>query len=208
VLHVLTLDGQHREIRLHARGIVETDDSPPAPDIDDDLPPELFLRGSALTAPDAAVTAFANRFAEAVANDRLAGLNALLQALADVMPYTPGQTDVFTSAAVAFAHGQGVCQDHAHVFIACARRLGIAARYVSGYLATDTEHVASHAWAEAWMGAGWLGFDVSNRCLAGNRYVKLAAGMDYLDACPVRGVRQGGGIESMHAVARVGISDQ
>ncbi|WP_460526911.1 transglutaminase family protein [Chitinimonas naiadis] len=203
VLHVLTLDKPHSEIRLRAVGLVETSDAAPGPELDDSLPPALFLRDSTLTHADAALTTFARAFAPAIASDMLGGLHALMAALGEHMPYTPGATDAATPAADAFANRHGVCQDHSQVFATCARLLGIPARYVSGYLAADTEHVASHAWAEVWLLDGWLGFDVSNQCLADQRYVKLAIGQDYLDACPVRGVRVGGGMEAMLATVQV-----
>ena len=130
-------------------------------------------------------------------------LHTLMRALGEHMPYTPGFTDAATPAAEAFASRLGVCQDHAQVFVTCARLLGLPARYVSGYLAADAEHVASHAWAEVRLAEGWLGFDVSNQCLADGRYVKLAIGADYLDACPVRGMRLGGGGEAMQAQVQV-----
>jgi transglutaminase-like putative cysteine protease len=114
--------------------------------------------------------------------------------------YQPGSTAVETSAVEAFAGGKGVCQDHAHAFLACARSLGIPARYVSGYLFTDSEdHLASHAWAEAWLDDAWYSFDVTNCLAKPERHLKLAVGLDYLDACPVRGMRRGGGAEQMHA---------
>jgi len=209
-MHVLTLDRPHSEIHLHACGVVETDDGPPTPDPRDGrFPPEVFLRDSPLTQADAALRDFAAAHAAAVAADAREGLMAMLQALALHMPYTPGSTDAATPAAEAFAARLGVCQDHAQVFATCARLLGIPTRYVSGYLAADTEHVASHAWAEARLpgsaeeGGGWLGFDVSNQCLADGRYVQLAMGADYLDACPVRGMRLGGGQEALRAAVRV-----
>lgn len=207
-LHVLTLDKPHREIRLRAHGVVETVDGPARPLADAGLPPQVFLRSSPLSEADGPLSAFAHSFDQAIAADRLHGLHALMAALVEHMPYTPGSTDVATPAAQAFAQASGVCQDHAQVFAACARILGVPARYVSGYLAADAEHVASHAWAEAWLDEGWLGFDVSNQCLAEGRHVKLAVGLDYLDACPVRGVRTGGGLEAMHAVARVAPAEQ
>jgi transglutaminase-like putative cysteine protease len=83
---------------------------------------------------------------------------------------------------------------------------------VSGYVqASDhsawsggqSAEVASHAWAEAWIGNRWVSFDVSNARAAGSGHVKLAVGLDYLDACPIRGVRLGGGDESMNASAEV-----
>jgi transglutaminase-like putative cysteine protease len=97
-----------------------------------------------------------------------------------------------------------VCQDHTHVFLACCRALGLPARYVSGYLySQDSEHVASHAWAEVWQDGSWHTFDVTNQTRLPRHHLKLAVGLDYMDACPVRGVRFGGGIESLKAVAEV-----
>ena len=203
VMHVLSMDRPHSEIRLRAEGLVDTVDGPPRPDPQDAFPPELFLRDSALTRADAALRAFAQAHAGGVAADTRDGLLALMQALGVQMPYTPGFTDAATPAAEAFERRLGVCQDHAQVFATCARLLGVPVRYVSGYLATDDHHVASHAWAEARLTEGWLGFDVSNQCLADGRYVKLAIGADYLDACPVRGMRLGGGGEAMQAQVQV-----
>ena len=81
--------------------------------------------------------------------------------------YKTGVSTVDTTAAEALARGAGVAQDHAHVFIACCRRLGVPARYVSGYLRNDDPglHVGrtSHSWAEAWVpGLDWVGFDPAN----------------------------------------------
>ena len=90
--------------------------------------------------------------------------------------------------------GSGVCQDHTHIFIAAARRLGFPARYVSGYLMLDrcAEQAASHAWAEAHVGGlGWVAFDVANGISADERYVRVATGRDYRDAMPVSGIRFG-----------------
>ena len=80
------------------------------------------------------------------------------------------------------------------------RYLGVPARYVSGYLySDDSEHLASHAWAEAWVDGLWYCFDITNGMSRPQRHLKLAIGLDYLDACPVRGMRRGGGSEQMHA---------
>ena len=90
--------------------------------------------------------------------------------------------------------GPGVCQDHAHIFIAAARLLGFPARYVSGYLMmNDTvDQAASHAWAEAHVdGLGWVAFDAANGISPDERYVRMAAGRDYRDAMPVSGIRLG-----------------
>ncbi|MEJ6007660.1 transglutaminase family protein [Paucibacter sp. AS339] len=208
--HVLTLDKPHSEIHLCAHGVIETSELPPAPQPGDGpFPPAVFLRDSPLTQADAALRAFAQQYAQRIAADPMQGLLSLQEALGRLMPYTPGTTDAATPAAEAFARASGVCQDHAQVFATCARLLGLPTRYVSGYLAADVEHVASHGWAEVRLpgtpaeGGGWLGFDVSNQCLADARYVKLAIGLDYLDACPVRGMRLGGGLEALQAAVHI-----
>jgi transglutaminase-like putative cysteine protease len=106
-----------------------------------------------------------------------------------------GATDVLTTADEALHEGAGVCQDHAHIMIAVARSLGIPARYVSGYLWPGHQGVtlASHAWVDAYVpGPGWLSFDPANACRPSTSYVRVAIGLDYFDAPPVRGVRRGG----------------
>ena len=93
------------------------------------------------------------------------------------------------------------------MFVALARELGVPARYVSGYAySPNREQVASHAWAEAWIGSRWVGFDVSRAGRAEDARLKLAVGLDYLDACPVRGVRLGGGDEQLSTRAEVSVS--
>jgi transglutaminase-like putative cysteine protease len=102
-------------------------------------------------------------------------------------------THVATTAAEAFDKKSGVCQDFAHLFIACARELSIPARYVSGYfLRSDGEghQPASHAWAEAHVDdLGWVGFDPAHGLSPDDAYVRVAAALDYLGAAPVRGAR-------------------
>ncbi|WP_148714627.1 transglutaminase family protein [Chitinolyticbacter meiyuanensis] len=199
--HLLTLDGVPHELRIVAAGRVET--FPARPHVDA-LPHDLFRRSTALTRADDEIAAFAERYRQLVAVHGRHGLLDLMADLLDRMPYTPGETDSETTAAAAFQLGRGVCQDHSHVFLAASRELGLPARYVSGYLYTDhDEHVASHAWTEVWCGDGWYGFDASNGCVPDERYVRLAIGLDYLEASPVRGVRRGGGEETLVSRALV-----
>ncbi len=200
ILHVLTLDRPHQEIRLTVQGQVDiTEDN--AEDSDDRLSPLVFGRCSDLTQADDAITELAQRH---YTTPLLAGLERLSRDILDLMPFTPGATDVASSAIEALHGGKGVCQDHTHVFLACCRALGLPARYVSGYLFTDhTEHVASHAWAEVWQDGSWHTFDVTNQTRSPGHHLKLAVGLDYMDACPVRGVRYGGGVESLQAIAHV-----
>jgi transglutaminase-like putative cysteine protease len=119
--------------------------------------------------------------------------------------YQPGITHSATAAAEAFGARAGVCQDHAHIFVACCRHLGLPARYVSGYLGTAGDgRMASHAWAEAWVeGEGWRSYDIANRLRPAGHHVRVAVGLDYLDACPVRGFRRGGLGESLEVEVRV-----
>lgn len=204
ILHVLTLDRPHDHIRIKAHGEVEIMDEM-LEDEDQRLSPLVFRRETQITRADAAIRQFCAPFADAQSVSHLADLSA---ALLERMPYTPGTTVVSSTAAEAFANNSGVCQDHTHVFLSCCRVLGLPARYVSGYLYTDdSAHVASHAWAEVWMADVWHTFDVTNQVCAPVQHLKLAVGLDYLDACPVRGVRYGGGVESMYAFALVERSD-
>jgi transglutaminase-like putative cysteine protease len=205
--HVLVIDKPHQEIRIRARGEVEVEDEPlTLPDTGPHRP-DLYMRSTELTTQDEALVRFTQGFRAQTANSRAAALESLMAAVREKVDYRPGVTHVKTSAAQAFARGAGVCQDHAHVFVSCCRQLNIPARYVSGYLAsgtgatngdgTETE-MASHAWAEAWIdGVGWQGFDVANQVRAQGRHVRVAVGLDYLDACPVRGFHRGGSGESL-----------
>ena len=106
----------------------------------------------------------------------------------DYYTYTPGETNVMTTAGEAFAAGKGVCQDYAHVLIALCRMAGMPARYVSGLFVGEG---ASHAWAEVWMDGLWYGIDPTHNRLTDETYLKLCIGRDYSD-CPIeRGVFSG-----------------
>ncbi|MBC2665664.1 transglutaminase family protein [Novosphingobium flavum] len=126
--------------------------------------------------------------------DALALLHGLSRAVVEAVDYAPGHTDVATTGEAALAAGKGVCQDHVHVFIGCARALGVPARYVSGYLMMNdrVEQEAGHAWAEAHVdGLGWVGFDIANGICPDARYVRVASGRDYAEAAPVIGINLG-----------------
>lgn len=203
--HVLTLDTEYESLRIRAQGRVEVGGNP-SPDAVEPINPLVFLRPTALTTPDHALTEFAHAERAAIARDAGAGLTGLMLAIAERMPYRPGSTSVSHTAAESFSLGAGVCQDHTHVFLACCRALGVPARYVSGYVdPVGDQPATSHAWAEAWVAGRWMSFDVSNRRADESGYLRLATGRDYLDACPVRGVRAGGGEEllSVHVTVKV-----
>lgn len=151
----------------------------------------LFSHETALTAAGPLVGEIADAVPGGGDLDRLHALSGLIR---ERVAYAVGATDAATAAEEAVARGQGVCQDHSHIFLAAARRMGFPARYVSGYLMLDdaVEQVATHAWAEAHVdGLGWVAFDVSNGIAPDERYVRLATGRDYRDAMPVSGIRLG-----------------
>ena len=111
-------------------------------------------------------------------------------------------TTVSTSVDEVLQLRRGVCQDFAHLMLACLRAHGLAARYMSGYLLTDPPPGmprlmgvdASHAWVAAFLpGHGWVEFDPTNNQLADRRYITLAWGADFADVAPLRGVILGGG---------------
>ncbi len=118
--------------------------------------------------------------------------------------YEPGATTIGTPLAEVFEQRHGVCQDFAHLAIACVRSLGLAARYVSGYIQTEPPPGkprlvgadASHAWFAIYApDAGWLDFDPTNPTVGFDRHVTTAWGRDYADVTPVKGIMFGGGLE-------------
>ena len=127
-------------------------------------------------------------------------LHELSARIRDAVAYKLGSSEPDWTAEDALTAQEGVCQDHTHIFLACARALGVPARYVSGYLMLNdtTTQDAMHAWAEAHVeGLGWVGFDVSNGISPDTRYVRVATGLDYSDAAPVSGTRVGGAGENL-----------
>lgn len=141
----------------------------------------------------------------------LARMHALSALIGETVTYEQGQSHVGTTAEEVLATGHGVCQDHAHVFIACARAMGVPARYVSGYLMMDDRVLqdATHAWAEVHLPElGWVGFDVANGICPDTRYVRVATGLDYAEAAPVSGTRFGPGAERLTVTVAVEIAGQ
>ena len=110
--------------------------------------------------------------------------------------YVPGVTNTSTSTTEVLEKRRGVCQDFAHLMIACLRSRGLPARYVSGYLRTNVDLVgdnATHAWVSVWSPPfGWIDFDPTNGCFASTDHVAVAWGRDFGDVSPLRGVILGG----------------
>lgn len=196
--HLVSIAGEPSLIELTAHGEVEVRDTAGVFGGHMGFAPLwLFEHQTALTAPGPLVGKIVNRVGGG--ND-LDKLHALAAMIAEQVTYRIGTTAASTTAEEAVALGEGVCQDHAHIFLAAARSLGYPARYVSGYLLMDgaREQVATHAWAEAHVnGLGWVGFDISNAISPDERYVRLAVGRDYRDAMPVSGIRLGAAQEQL-----------
>ena len=152
------------------------------------VPSVYFLRETQLTRTSDAIRNMALSLPDG--EGTLARLHALSAAVSDAVAYRGGVTSSDTTAAEAFALGAGVCQDHAQIFIAGARALGIPARYVTGYLLAEGGIALheTHAWVEACVpDLGWVGFDPSNRVCVTERYLRLASGLDANAAAPIRG---------------------
>ena len=208
ISHAFTAEGPFSELNVLVEGEVETRDTEGVVrGAVERFPPSLYLRETALTTADADLTAFAAAARAAAGTDVLKLLHALLERVHRELRYDLDPTQVTTTAAEAFALGGGVCQDLSHIFIAAARSLGIPARYVGGYLRRNdgvTEQNAGHAWVEAFVpDLGWVAFDTANGSCATDAHVRVAVGLDYLGAAPVRGTRYGGAGETLAVNLRV-----
>jgi len=126
--------------------------------------------------------------------------------------YDPRFTTLATPLAVVIENRRGVCQDFAHLGIGCLRSLGLAARYISGYLETRPPPGrprlvgadASHAWLAVYLpGQGWAEFDPTNNCMPGERHITLGWGRDYGDVAPLKGVMSGGGSHTLKVAVDV-----
>lgn len=204
--HVFSASGPIERLSIAATGEVETfDTAGVAQGAAERFPEEVFLRETPLTAASDELRALAGDVAGAGA-DRLAGLHDLTTRIHRLMAFDPDPTHTATPASEAFHMKRGVCQDFAHVFISCARHLGVPARYVGGYFyrADLIDQEAGHAWAEAFVpDLGWVGFDPTHGVSPQAGHIRVAAGLDYLGAAPVRGSHTGGGGETLAVKVRV-----
>ena len=200
--HTLTVAEPLSEFEIKVCGLVRTRDTNgvvgTAPQ---EFPSAIYLRETTYTLTSGPIQDFASRFRKQRKNDVIETLHEVMLAIAEAVEYRKGETHVHTTGSEALEQGVGVCQDQAHIFCAVCRALDVPARYVSGYLshgAGHEAHASSHAWAEAFVEyLGWVGFDPTNRACATDAYIRTAVGLDYAEAGPVRGVRSGGGTETM-----------
>ena len=211
IVHHFDIPEQHNQLTIIADALVDVDAPLNLPsslgsdawneldqliereDYWDMLMPSYFARNS----PE--LEAFAN---ELGAGERYGDPLTLLRNLNDQVyerfSYVKQSTSVDSPIEDALRSRQGVCQDFAHIMISLLRNLRIPSRYVSGYLHHDEMHEdrsaegATHAWVEALLpGLGWIGFDPTNRLIAGERHIRTAIGRDYADVPPTLGTMKG-----------------
>jgi transglutaminase-like putative cysteine protease len=223
------LHGAHRVLRVRMQCTVEVDDRPephahgepqPWEEVRDAIrrtPPPEDLAPARMSEPTPLVPL--SEGARAYAANSLAPGRDWLEAVGELMrrihadfEFVPGATTVSTSVDEVLHKRCGVCQDFAHLLLACLRAHGLPARYVSGYLLTDPAPGqprlmgvdASHAWVAAWSPRdGWVEFDPTNDQRADTRYITLAWGADFADVVPLRGVILGGGAQEMEVSVSV-----
>lgn len=215
ITHTFTADGPISEFYVGVEGLVETQDTNGVvTGALERFPPSLFLRDTALTTPDAEIAAFAenSRAAAGAQAEPLAIMHRLLSDLHREITFNSDPTHSATTAAESFALRRGVCQDISHIYIAAARHLGHPARYIGGYFHRAdgvTAQDAGHAWTEIYIEPlGWVAFDPTNGISATGAHIRVAAGLDYLGAAPVRGTRFGGGVETLTVAVTVAQAQQ
>jgi transglutaminase-like putative cysteine protease len=137
----------------------------------------------------------------------LSALEELTRRIHYEFAYQPQSTSIDTPLIEVFHNRWGVCQDFAHVMIGSLRSLGLAARYVSGYIRSDSRFqgaAASHAWVQVFDPEnGWLSFDPTNNMVPSDSHITLAWGRDYGDVTPVKGLTLGGGGQSVEVKVEV-----
>lgn len=210
IVHYFDIPRRHARLVLTAEALVDSMPAPPLPGqleagawqrLDDMsargefweyLAPSTFAQQTPLLA------AFAEELGGARGDDPLADIRRLSAGMYQTLEYRQETTQVDSPIDEALSSRRGVCQDFAHIFIALARRLGVPARYVSGYLfhqadvADRSVDGATHAWAEVLLPElGWVGIDPTNNLVTGERHVRVAVGRDYADVPPTRGVYKG-----------------
>jgi transglutaminase-like putative cysteine protease len=206
IVHHAHVREPHRKLIIQARSVVETRAAAPLPIVE--YATLTSLRDAWLEyiepskrIPTGAWLSAVNWFAPLPQTDLGSYLMDLTLHLYSRFKYESGVTKVDTPLIDFIQDGRGVCQDYAHAMVAVCREAGIPARYVSGYIDAGSQFVgaeATHAWIEAFMpSVGWVGFDATNQTRAGEAHIKIGHGRDYDDVPPVRGVRRGGGAETL-----------
>jgi transglutaminase-like putative cysteine protease len=204
-VHYFNLVRPHTSLSVTSRSVVETGgglDADPGEELVQDF---LRFRSPVKDVPGIRELASRHPIADAGSGSSVEqALDELTLAISREFAYDRAVTNVYSAVDDVLALRAGVCQDFAHLFIAIARTMGVAARYVSGYIhAPGAATTASHAWAEAWVpGRGWVGYDATHPVRAAEHHVRLAVGRDYSDAAPTRGIYIGSATGSMEVSVR------
>jgi transglutaminase-like putative cysteine protease len=204
-VHYFNLVRPHTSLTVTSRSMVETGGEPDADPGEDLVHDFLRFRSPVKDVPGIRELASRHPIADLSSGSAVEqALDELTLAISREFAYDRAVTNVYSSVDEVLAVRAGVCQDFAHLFIAVARTMGVAARYVSGYIhAQDAATTASHAWAEAWVpGRGWVGYDATHPVRAAEHHVRLAVGRDYTDAAPTRGIYIGSATGSMEVRVR------
>ena len=195
------------ELTMTATGTVETSGSSGViTGARERLPLGVYLRETSLTERTPALEALAAEAKGASNGSALDFAHNLNRMINERIRYEQGRTQSSSVADEALAAGEGVCQDMAHIIIAAARAEGVPARYVSGYQFDPerSENQAGHAWAELHIAdLGWVGFDPTAGSCSNEAYVRVAIGLDYLSASPVRGAVYGGEGEELDVTVTI-----
>ncbi|MGA1567892.1 MAG: transglutaminase family protein, partial [Methylophilaceae bacterium] len=193
--HLLAINDSHDKVLITAEGYVETGKSLPRKS-QETISPDIYLKNTLLTKPSLGIQKFIRKLK--LNPSGIEAIKDLGAAILTEVKYQQGSTESQTSAEEAFKIKKGVCQDHSHIMIACCHELGLPARYISGYLYTDSHNeTQTHAWIEVFLNNHWISYDISNQCVTDERYVSLAIGLDYKTASPIVGIRHGGGNAGM-----------
>jgi transglutaminase-like putative cysteine protease len=225
-VHHFDIPGRHTQLTVTATAAVEI---APVPALPERLPVECwnrldeitgaglwwdFVRPSTFARESDRLTELARQVELGRTHDPLTTLRRLCEEMRSRFDYVPNSTRVDSPIDEALEARRGVCQDFAHIAIALCRSIGIPCRYVSGYLAPDPEHKdrsnprATHAWVEVLLPTlGWVGFDPTIACPAGQRHIRVAVGRDYADVPPTRGVFKGGARSELSVQVTVGPAD-
>jgi transglutaminase-like putative cysteine protease len=210
-VHAFSINGLHKSVKIVASSVVQThhqhsrsgslpDRWPPS-----NLPDYTLLDFLKLESPIGDCPELDRVVGEIKPRESARQLDVAMEVMryvSDEFQYEKGVTSVSTTVEEVLTHRRGVCQDFAQVMVGILRKLAIPCRYVSGFIHAGNRGyrgaTQTHAWCEAYFpSAGWVGFDPTNNCPAGENFVKMAVGTNYRDVPPHKGVYRGSARETM-----------
>jgi transglutaminase-like putative cysteine protease len=226
VVHHFDIPGRHTQLRITAEATVEVLPPPTVPEslsldawavIDAEASKGEYwdyLRPSVFVVESEPLDELARELRVERRTDPLTLLREINAGIYQAFDYRPQTTQVDSPIDDALRARRGVCQDFAHIMLGLVRKLGIPARYVSGYLyhgAEDKDRSsagATHAWLEVWLPElEWVGFDPTNNLIVGERHIRTAIGRDYDDVPPTRGVFKGKTSSELSVAVQVSLSN-